>query len=80
MVVVVVVVPYQSPVLVLQQDDQEKAGLSEDAASLVRHLVSCLLPVDLQQIQQHVHRVLYVIHRLDCLVILVEGDTLKEGR
>lgn len=56
---------------VLQEQSQQEAGLGEDAAALLGHLVAGLLSVLLHQIQQNSHRVLHRVHGLDGLVVLV---------
>lgn len=51
----VIVVTDHSTVLVLQEESKKEAGLGEDASTLFCHLIPCLLPVSLQQVEQGFH-------------------------
>lgn len=63
----------QSAVPVLQEQSQKEAGLGEDAAALFGDLITGLLSVSLQQVQQNFHRAFHRVHRLNGLVVLLTG-------
>lgn len=66
-----------SAVLVLQEQSEKEAGLGEDAATLFRDLISSLLTVSLQQIQQNFQGVFHQVHCFNGLVVLLRGNRME---